>query len=86
MRDPDYRPGVRVPDAPCRKDYMYPAEHESIEHPFRAEVKVDREWATNALTFATAEDARAYGRDLLDRWFVPTDSRVVDTRTGEVVA
>lgn len=71
----------------CTKDYMHPPEHEAVEHPFKAEFEIpgQEKWATNALTFATAQDARAYGFGLLLRWFVPTDYRVVDTRTGEVV-
>ena len=39
------------------------------------EVFVDGQWAGNALRFATEEEAAAYGRALLARWFVPTDSR-----------
>lgn len=70
----------------CTKDYIHPVEHEAVEHPFKCEVLVDRQWATNALTFASVEDALAYGLGLLSRWLVPTDYRAIDTRTGEVFA
>lgn len=43
----------------------------------RVEVFVEGEWAGNALRFATLEEAKTYGRDLLSRWMLPTDYRVV---------
>ena len=42
---------------------------------YACEVCVEGKWATNALRFATAEEARMHGRELLSRWFVPTDYR-----------
>jgi murein tripeptide amidase MpaA len=41
------------------------------------EVKVDGKWAGNAVRFATKEEAEESGRELLSRWWVPTDSRAV---------
>ncbi len=41
------------------------------------EVQVEGKWSGNALRFATEEEALQYGRDLLMRWFVPTDYRAV---------
>jgi hypothetical protein len=46
---------------------------------FKPEVKVEGKWAGNAVVFATEEEAALYGRDLLYRWFVPTDSRAVES-------
>ncbi len=34
---------------------------------------------SNALRFATAGEARAYGNELLSRWFVPTHFDVVES-------
>ena len=42
---------------------------------WKTEVCVDGEWATNALRFATQDEAEKAGRELLSRWWVPTDSR-----------
>jgi hypothetical protein len=36
-------------------------------------------WNGNALRFATKEEAEASGKELLSRWFVPTDSRAVES-------
>jgi hypothetical protein len=44
---------------------------------FKPEVFTEGAWYPNALRFATKEESDAYGRDLLSRWFVPTDSRSV---------
>ena len=46
------------------------------------EVCVEGKWASNACVYATKEEAEAAGRELLSRWFVPTDSRAVEY-TGE---
>lgn len=43
------------------------------------EVFVDGEWAGNSLRFATKDEAERWARDLLYRWFVPTDSRAVES-------
>jgi len=58
------------------------------EHPFKVEVKPFGEagYAPNGLSFVTVEDAETYARDLMSRWFGAETYRVVDTRTGEVVA
>ncbi len=48
-------------------------EHES----YAPEMFVDGGWSGNALRFATEAEAEAWGRDLLMRWFVPSDSRAV---------
>jgi hypothetical protein len=42
---------------------------------YKTEVCVDGGWSTNALRFATAEEADAYGKELLSRWWVPSDHR-----------
>jgi len=44
---------------------------------YAPEVFLEGKWSGNALRFATELEADAYGRDLLMRWFVPTDSRAV---------
>lgn len=36
-------------------------------------------WHGNGLVFATEQEALDWGRGLLMRWFVPTDSRAVPT-------
>lgn len=43
---------------------------------FKPEFKVDGQWATNALRFATEAEAKAYAWDLFMRWTAPTDKRV----------
>jgi hypothetical protein len=42
---------------------------------YKTEVLVEGSWASNALRFATAEEAEMAGRELLSRWYVPTDYR-----------
>jgi hypothetical protein len=42
---------------------------------FKTEVLVDGKWGANAVRFATENEAIEYGRELLSRWLVPTDSR-----------
>lgn len=39
----------------------------------------DRGWAGNGMAFETKEEAELWARDLLNRWFVPTDSRAVES-------
>ena len=36
------------------------------------------DWNSNALRFATKEEAEASGRELLSRWFLPSDSRATE--------
>ena len=51
---------------------------------FKAEMHVaPGEWSSNALCFATNKEADQYGLDLLLRWTVPSDYRVVES--GEAV-
>lgn len=45
---------------------------------YRVDVSNDcRGWATNALRFATEEEARAYASDLASRWMAVKLARVV---------
>jgi len=46
---------------------------------FKTEVLVDGSWSTNAVVFATKEEAEAAGRELLSRWWVPVDSRAAES-------
>jgi hypothetical protein len=46
---------------------------------YAPEVLVDGTWCGNSLRFATREEARANVSNLMGRWFVPTDSRVVES-------
>ena len=46
---------------------------------FKTEVLVDDKWCSNALRFDTKEEAEASGKELLSRWFVPVDSRGVES-------
>lgn len=43
------------------------------------EVFIDGKWSGNALVFATEQEAVQWGKDLLLRWYVPSDSRAVKT-------
>jgi len=63
---------------------------------WKPEVFAEREWTGNGLVFETKEEAERWARDLLFRWFVPTDSRAVESNqpvnyklnfeTGEITA
>lgn len=56
-------------------------------HPFKVYVQLKGETPkSNGLSFETVEDAKAYGRDLLSRWFVPIGFEVRNELTGEVVS
>ncbi len=46
---------------------------------WKPEVFVDGSWSGNSLAFATKEEADRWVRDLLMRWFVPSDSRSVES-------
>lgn len=46
---------------------------------WKPEVFVDGQWAGNAVRFATKEEAEASGRELLSRWWVPSDSRATES-------
>lgn len=43
---------------------------------FRPMFLVGREWAGNALRFATREEAERSALELMGRWFMPSDYRV----------
>jgi hypothetical protein len=57
------------------------------EKPYKVEVVADRtnEFYGNALTFETIETAIEYARDLMSRWMLVTNWRVVHIPTSEVV-
>lgn len=40
---------------------------------------VEGQWASNALRFATREEAEASFRELMSRWWVPTDGRAAES-------
>lgn len=74
----------------CHKCYLHPATgedgtpHEELRHPWRAEVDIgEPRWGTNALTFLSESDAKAYVFDLMMRWTMVRDTRVVPTTTPE---
>jgi hypothetical protein len=46
---------------------------------WKPEFFVDGLWSGNALRFATKEEAEKSGRELLSRWFVPSDSRAAES-------
>jgi len=46
---------------------------------WKMEVLVDGKWASNACVYATEKEAIEAGHELLGRWFVPVDSRAVES-------
>jgi hypothetical protein len=46
---------------------------------YKPQVFVEGKWSSNALVFATKEEAEQNARDLLMRWWVPTDSRAIES-------
>lgn len=67
---------------PCTKCYLHLEGHETLEHPFRAEVNIgEPHWVANALTFATEDEAEAYVLDVKRRWTLVRDTRVVHVST-----
>lgn len=46
---------------------------------WKTEVLVQGTWGTNSLRFATKDEAERAGVELLDRWYVPTDSRAAES-------
>lgn len=46
---------------------------------YKPEVLVDGKWSTNALRFATAEEAFGSMMALRMRWWVPTDGRATES-------
>ena len=55
---------------------------------WRAEVVADHsgKWSSNALRFATREEAQRYVVDLGNRWFAVKDTRVADAGDDKVNA
>jgi hypothetical protein len=43
------------------------------------QVHVDGEWSGNSLRFETKMEAEAWASALLTRWFVPSDSRAIES-------
>jgi hypothetical protein len=46
---------------------------------WKPEVLVDGVWSTNALRYATKAEAEASVRELMSRWWVPTDGRASES-------
>jgi hypothetical protein len=46
---------------------------------WKMEVFTENEWCGNGLRYATEQEAFNAGRELLSRWWVPTDNRAVET-------
>jgi hypothetical protein len=46
---------------------------------WKPEVLVDGKWTPNDLAFTSEVEARLWAADLLGRWWVPTDSRAVES-------
>ena len=46
---------------------------------YKMEVLVDGKWSSNACVYATQAEATDAGHELLSRWFVPVDSRAVES-------
>ena len=46
---------------------------------WKTEVLSEGSWAGNSLVFATEQEAKDYGKELLSRWFVPEKSRAIQT-------
>lgn len=42
-------------------------------------IQSENKWCGNALVFETREEAEQNASDLLMRWFVPTDSRAIES-------
>lgn len=61
-----------------RLDFSIKTANIAIMKSWKTEVCVDGKWATNALRFASQAEAEKAGRELLSRWWVPTDSRAAE--------
>jgi len=46
---------------------------------WKPEMMVDGGWSGNGLRFATEQEADLWGADLMNRWFVPSDHRAVES-------
>ena len=56
-----------------------PANDNAPMRSWAPEVLCSGTWTPNGVRFATEAEAEQWGRDLLMRWFVPTDSRAVQS-------
>ena len=46
---------------------------------FKPQVFAEGEWCGNGLVFETREEAEQNAKDLLSRWYVPIDSRAIES-------
>lgn len=46
---------------------------------YKPEMLCQGEWCGNGMVFATEDEALKHGRELMSRWFVPTDCRAVES-------
>jgi hypothetical protein len=46
---------------------------------WKPQVFLEGKWSGNGLAFATKQEAEENASDLLMRWFVPTDSRAIES-------
>lgn len=46
---------------------------------YKMEVFTDNQWSSNSCVYATEKEAAEAGKELLCRWFVPTDSRAAES-------
>ena len=46
---------------------------------WKTEVLVEGKWSTNSCRYATEKEAEEAGKELLSRWWVPTDSRAAES-------
>ena len=51
----------------------------TMSNSYKYEVSVHKSWSGNGLRFATHDEADAAGRELLSRWWVPDEYRVVES-------
>ena len=63
-----------VVDILDKPDIVFPTMNTS----YKPEVLVDGKWSTNALRFATKTEAEASVKELMSRWWVPTDGRATE--------
>ena len=46
---------------------------------YKMEVKVQGTWSSNNMVYATEDEAKRAGRELLSRWILPSESRAVES-------
>ena len=46
---------------------------------WKPEVRINGQWSTNALRFASKAEAEASVQELMDRWWVPDQGRAVES-------